>query len=98
MSSINTFNNQDIMLASAASSGAQTAVLASGVFSVYVWGTHAGTSTLQVSPDNGTTWIDYPGASFTANGTFSPVYLARDQKCRLNSGGSSINATLCPIA
>lgn len=33
------------------------------------WGTFGGgTCTLQLSPDDGTTWIDVPGASLAANG------------------------------
>ena len=49
-------------------------------YTLVVWGTFdAGTTaTLQMTPDNGTTWLDVPSASFTAAGilTFKPAGFA----------------------
>ena len=98
MSVLNTANNQDILLANGLGAANGTAQVCGGMWAIYVWGTVSGTAKLQVSPDNGTTWIDYPGASFTgAAGTFAPVYLGSLQQCRLTNSAGTVNATLCPI-
>ena len=67
-------------------------------FVVYCWGTFSGnTAKLQVSPDEGTTWLDYPGATFTAAGIFTPVYLGTLQFVRCINTGGSISMTLSSV-
>lgn len=71
-----------------------------GTMRLAVWGTWTGgaVAKLQISPDGGTTGIDYPGASFTADG-LTQVFLGQYDKVRLvvTGGTPSINATLCPV-
>ena len=109
MSSLNTANTADWVVASALGNANSTPSYPAGPtgaapfqgnnpFVVYCWGTFSGnTAKLQVSPDNGSTWIDYPGATFTAAGMFAPVYLGAQQAVRCANTGGSINMTLSPI-
>ena len=110
MSTANTNNSADISVCEALGNANSPKVypcgqkpsayaLGGNPFVVYCWGTFSSnTAKLQVSPDDGTTWIDYPGASFTAPGTFAPVYLGAQQAIRVANTGGSINVTLAPIA
>ena len=108
MSTLNTSNDLDIELCSALGNANGASVFPSGQrsvafprgsnpFALYVWGTFGGTAKLQVSPDNGTTWIDYPGATFTAAGIFAPVYLGAQNAVRMTNTAGSVNATLSPV-
>lgn len=111
MSALNTANTWDFAVASALGNANSTAVYPCGPtgvapsnsgsvnpFIVYCWGTFSSnTAKLQVSPDNGTTWIDYPGASFTAAGMFGPIYLGAQQAVRCSNTGGSINMTLATV-
>lgn len=92
-----TIQTYDIQLCENLGTGDSAAVGASGVYSLAAWGTWGGTAKLQVSPDSGTTWIDYPGASFSANGIFAPVYLGVQQQSRITSTAGSVSATLSSI-
>ena len=98
MSSLNTSNTADVALASSLGNANGTAVGIAGIFCAYCWGTFSSnTAKVQVSPDAGTTWIDYPGASFTAAGTFAPIYLGLGQLVRATNSGGTINLTLAPM-
>lgn len=96
MSTSNPNNPGDIQLAYNLAADS-AAVRAHGVFALYVWGTTVTSVKLQVSPDNGTTWMDYPGASFSAAGMFAPVYLGQGNLVKMVITGSGVNATLGPI-
>lgn len=66
-----------------------TAVEASGVVHVTMTGTWGGaTAKLQMTPDDGTTYVDIPGASGTANTTFI-VDLGLGCKIRVNTAGGA---------
>jgi hypothetical protein len=98
MSSLNPNNGHDILLTAGLGNAASTAVEAAGVFTLHVFGTwSSNTAKLQTTPDAGTTWIDYPGASFTADGQFAPVYLGAQQQARMINTGGTIKAILCLI-
>jgi hypothetical protein len=65
------------LLTSAAATGAGVTVVAPGLYEWVAWGTWDGaTAQLQISPDNGTTWINKDGAVLTANGGFQDIHLA----------------------
>jgi hypothetical protein len=98
MSSLNPNNGHDAILANGLGAAAGSAVDCAGVFTLHVWGTwSSNTAKLQTTPDAGTTWIDYPGASFTADGMFAPVYLGAQQQCRILNTGGAIKAILCLV-
>jgi hypothetical protein len=107
MSALNTANSYDIQLCSALAAANGASVYPSGssssgqgnpgIFQLAVWGTVSGTAKMQISPDNGSTWLDYPGATFTAAGVFAPVYVGAQQAVRMTNSAGSVNATLTPI-
>ena len=97
MSSLNPNNGHDILLANGLGAADGSAVEAAGVFTLAVFGTVSGTAKLQITPDAGTTWIDYPGATFTAAGVYAPVYLGAQQQCRVTNTAGSIKAILCLV-
>ena len=60
-----------------------------GLHTLVAWGTWgSGTIKLQLSPDDGVTWVDVPSASFTANSCLN-VNVAADLKYRANLAGST---------
>ena len=95
---------ENVTIASAMSSGTETAAViphtdASGILSTFllaVWGT-APIGALQISPDGGTTWIEYPGGAFTANMIAPDIRVGAYMQVRIARTSGTINATLTKV-
>lgn len=100
MSAADTANPFDVQLATALGNDSSTAVRLAGVFTVKMWGTFGGgTYKVQLSPDGGTTWLDYPNSSLTDPGVVAPVFLGQNELVRITgSGGTSNSVTVTAAA
>lgn len=67
-----------------------------GSFKLLLWGTGFNAK-LQTTPDNGTTWIDYPGTARTANDQIAPIYIGCSEQVRITNASGTVNATLIPV-
>ena len=66
-------------------------------FSLLMWSGVAFNAKLQISPDSGTTWIDYPNAALTATGMRETVYIGAGIQVRLNNTTGPVSASLVPL-
>lgn len=93
MSTADPANEFDVQLATSLGNADSAPIRLSGVYRIDIWGTFGGgTYLVQVSPDNGTTWITLPNGSFTAAGVLAPVWMGRGDLIRISGSGGTGNS------
>lgn len=84
-----------LVIASAVGNGNTAGVECRGLITFAIYGTHGGgTSTLQYSPDDGTSWVPFAAAGVTVDASLT-VDVPIGAQVRLSVTGGTANSVSC---